>query len=157
MNGIDLKLPDHQATLALGSQLGSLIFGGAVVGLTGELGAGKTTLVSGIADGMGLEAGYTVSSPTYTIMQQYPCRAGGLCHLDLYRITGPEDLDSTGYRDFTGDDHVLVVEWPEREPHVLPTEHLAITIRHQEPGRSVHITAQGADYEKLLERLAAER
>jgi tRNA threonylcarbamoyladenosine biosynthesis protein TsaE len=142
--------PTPVEMLQLGNSVGSLVFEGAVIGLIGPLGAGKTTLARGIAEGMGIHEGYVVSSPTYTLMQIYPCRDKELYHLDLYRISGPDDLDSTGYRDATGEGRVLIVEWPDRVPSVLPRENLKIQIEYSGDGRNVRFMPAGKRYEKLV-------
>jgi len=148
------KIETPEAMVELGHLIGGALFDGAVVGLSGPLGAGKTTLARGIAAGMGMDEDYVVSSPTYTLLQSYPCTGRFLHHLDLYRITGPEDLDSTGHRDHVGGNAVLLVEWPEREPSVLPPENLVIRIEYCEEGREVTLQPSGARYEALVRTLA---
>lgn len=148
---VSVEAPEDM--VALGKYAGETVFDGAVIGLSGALGAGKTTLARGIAEGMGIDEDYVVSSPTYTIMQTYPCRDRLLHHLDLYRIMSPEDLDSTGYRDSIGGRMVLLVEWPEREPSVLPPENLVIRIEYTDAGRDVTFIPSGARYEELVERI----
>lgn len=137
----------------LGTQIGQNMFPGAVLGISGPLGAGKTTLARGIARGMEIDAGYVVSSPTYTLMQSYPCAMGQLHHLDLYRIGGPDDLESTGYRDHLGGETVLIIEWPEREPSVLPPENLLVVIDYRGEGREVTLVPSGDPYEELVEKI----
>lgn len=146
-----IRTPEEMAIL--GRRLGELLFDGAVIGLSGPLGAGKTTLARGIAEGMGLDEGYVVSSPTYTIMQSYPCSNRDLHHLDLYRIKSPDDLDSTGYRDCVGGNTVLLVEWPEKEPSVLPPDNLVVKIEYQEEEREVTLLPSGDRYDELMRRL----
>jgi tRNA threonylcarbamoyladenosine biosynthesis protein TsaE len=141
--------------LGLGKDIGCLIFEEAVIGLIGPLGAGKTTLARGIAEGMGISDGYIVSSPTYTIMQVYPCEKGELYHLDLYRISGPDDLDSTGYRDATGEGKVLIVEWADRVPTVLPRQNLEVHISYSGKGRDVRLVPVGYRYEQLVIEMMA--
>ena len=148
-----LSVETPEKMLALGQRLGEILFDGAVLGLSGPLGAGKTTLARGIAEGLGVDDGYVVSSPTYTIMQSYPCSERELHHLDLYRISSPDDLDSTGYRDHVGGNAVLIVEWPEREPSVLTLENLIVNIDYREEGRDVTLLPTGDLYEKLVEQL----
>lgn len=137
----------------LGKILGSNLFLGAVVGLSGPLGAGKTTLAGGIAEGLGIDSCYVVSSPTYTLLQTYPCLKGDLHHLDLYRIQGAVDLDSTGYRDHIDGNAVLLVEWPEKEPSVLPGENLLIQIDYKSDGREVNLVPSGERYRELVARV----
>jgi len=146
-----MATPDEM--VAFGIQIGKLLFDGAVIGLSGPMGAGKTTLASGIAAGMGIDENYVVSSPTYTIMQSYPCSEHELFHLDLYRIKSYDDLDSTGYRDHIGGNTVLVVEWPEREPSVLPPENLIVYIEYRDEGREVTFVPSGDLYEELAKRV----
>jgi tRNA threonylcarbamoyl adenosine modification protein YjeE len=152
-HGTRLLLETLEEMLALGQRLGAILFDGAVIGLSGPLGAGKTTLARGIADGMRIDDGYVVSSPTYTIMQSYPCLERELHHMDLYRITSSDDLDSTGYRDHVGGNAVLIVEWPEREPSVLTSEHLIVLIDYKDEGREVTFVPSGGLYEKLAKRV----
>lgn len=147
-----VAVPGADDMVRLGRMLGGNVFKGAVLGLRGPMGAGKTTLVSGLAQGMKIRQGYTVSSPTYTIMQRYPCLQGDLFHLDLYRITGFEDLESTGYRDAIGPEAVLVVEWVDREPEVLPAEHLLVELEYQNSGRLARFSPTGSRYTDMLAR-----
>lgn len=94
----------EEETLRLGEAIGKLLRGGEVICLVGQLGAGKTTLVRGIARGMGIVEGYQVRSPTFTLVNEYPTEKGTLLHADLYRV---RDLD---LGEFVGRG-VLVVEW----------------------------------------------
>lgn len=152
-NALSVSVKTPEDMIRLGVQIGRHLSEGTVVGLTGPLGAGKTTIARGIAEGLEIAEGYIVSSPTYTIMQVYPCSNLELYHLDLYRISGIEDLDSTGYRDASGKGKVLIVEWPDKEPSVLPEENLQIRIRYAEDGRDVSILATGSRYNRLLKEI----
>jgi len=145
-----LAIPSPQGMIGLGERIGRRLFEGSVVGLSGPLGAGKTTLVRGIAAGMGIDEGYLVSSPTYTVLQVYPCGKKELYHLDLYRIEGPEDLDSTGYREGMEKGRVLLIEWVEKIPSALPPEHLIILIEYSKAGRLVRLLPQGEKYTALV-------
>lgn len=105
-------------TRLIGESLGGLLRGGDIILLDGPLGAGKTTLVRSIATGMGIPAG-AVASPTFVLAHQYagpdPARPG-LVHIDAYRLTGPDDLDSMGWDRLIAQDppSAMVVEWAER-------------------------------------------
>jgi tRNA threonylcarbamoyladenosine biosynthesis protein TsaE len=103
-------------TEALGEDWGRAAESGLVIGLSGELGAGKTQLVKGLARGLGITA--RVHSPTFTLVNEY---AGGrlrLFHLDLYRLETPEQMHAAGLEDFLRPDGVTVVEWAERWPEL---------------------------------------
>lgn len=97
----------EEETIRLGELIGRALRGGEVICLYGPLGAGKTTLVKGIARGMGILEGYQVRSPTFTLVNEYPTQKGPLLHADLYRV-GHLDLD-----EFVGRG-VLVIEWADR-------------------------------------------
>jgi tRNA threonylcarbamoyladenosine biosynthesis protein TsaE len=155
--GRTIHIPQPEDMIRLGEMIGKRLSPGTVIGLIGPMGAGKTTLVRGIASGMGIEEGYIVSSPTYTLLQSYPCTRGELWHLDLYRVFGREDLDSTGYRDSMDGARVLVVEWADREPEVLPEEHLAVYIQYGPDGRTVTLDPRGVRYRDLVSALVAQR
>ena len=151
-----LHISDAETMVDLGATLGRHVFAGAIIGLMGPLGAGKTTLVRGVAAGMELKKGFVVSSPTYTILQSYPCREMELFHLDLYRVAGREDLDSTGYRDAIHDESVLIIEWIDREPDALPWENLQILLEYSNGGRTVTFLPNGKNYELLTTMVLEE-
>ncbi|MGI8609227.1 MAG: tRNA (adenosine(37)-N6)-threonylcarbamoyltransferase complex ATPase subunit type 1 TsaE [Candidatus Dormibacteria bacterium] len=109
-----LELPDLAATLDLGRRLGSAARAGDVVLLEGRLGAGKTALVRGIAEGLGSTD--EVLSPTFVLVRHYRGRLA-LVHADLYRLEDPRDVDRLGLLELA-DEGVLVVEWPERSPRL---------------------------------------
>jgi tRNA threonylcarbamoyladenosine biosynthesis protein TsaE len=138
-----------EQTRRVGMRLGGILQPGDVLGLVGDLGSGKTTLVQGVASGWGsLDP---VSSPTFVLVNVYrhPER-GRLFHLDAYRLNGPveaEDLDLTAMLD----SGPLVVEWAERIQKALPTEHLQVSMTYiDEDCRDMIISAHGVRYEQLL-------
>nr|WP_320191056.1 tRNA (adenosine(37)-N6)-threonylcarbamoyltransferase complex ATPase subunit type 1 TsaE [uncultured Desulfobacter sp.] len=81
--------------------------------LTGDLGCGKTCFVQGLAKGLNVDDGYYITSPTFTIMNEYPAEKMRLYHLDLYRLSDPDELDYIGIEDQVGQNSVTVVEWPK--------------------------------------------
>lgn len=109
-------------TRALGARLGPALQAGDVVLLSGELGAGKTHFVQGMARGLGFEG--NVSSKSFVIMGEYAGRVK-LYHADLYRLDDPQQVYDLAL-DEIARDGVLVVEWPERAGYVLPEEHLLV-------------------------------
>lgn len=108
-----------------GRQLAKELSSGSVVAFYGGMGMGKTAMVRGIADGLGLDA--EVSSPTFALVHHY----GGnppLVHFDMYRVTGWDDLYSTGFFDYMDDGAILVVEWSENIEAALPEQTVRIRI-----------------------------
>jgi len=117
-----------QQTKALGLALGKRLTPGMVVALTGDLGAGKTCLVQGVARGLGVPEDVPVTSPTFTFINEY-LGAIPLYHIDLYRISCIEDLDDIGFFECVHGRGASVIEWADRlEPGLLP-DHVAVDIQ----------------------------
>ena len=112
-------------TEALGERLAKCLSSGSVVALYGDLGAGKTALVRGMA--RGLEITESVSSPTFTIVNEYPGHPG-LFHFDLYRLKNAEELYAIGWEDYLDRDGVCVVEWSENAPEAFPEDTVRVYI-----------------------------
>ncbi|MDX1624954.1 MAG: tRNA (adenosine(37)-N6)-threonylcarbamoyltransferase complex ATPase subunit type 1 TsaE [Wenzhouxiangellaceae bacterium] len=123
--------------LALGARLGRELAGGQVVELAGDLGAGKTTLVRGMLRGLGFAG--RVKSPSYGLVEPYEIDDLDVFHLDLYRLSDPEELAFLGLDDLAGPGSVLLVEWPERGRGMLPAATRRIRIDDAETGRRVRI------------------
>jgi tRNA threonylcarbamoyladenosine biosynthesis protein TsaE len=103
---------------------------GTVVALEGDLGAGKTCFVRGLARGLGADPG-AVSSPTFVLEHRHPCGAGMLVHIDAYRIRSAEDLASIGWEELLASgEAVVAVEWPSRIAAALPAARVEVRIRH---------------------------
>ena len=120
-----------EETEAIGRELARSLKAGDVVTLTGELGAGKTTLTKGIAKGLGID-GY-VKSPSYTLINVYESGRLPLNHIDLYRIEGEIDLEGLGLEEYIYADGVSVIEWAERlSSDILPEEVIEVTISYIE-------------------------
>lgn len=129
MNNFTFISQGPQETYAFGKNLGETLRSGDVVGLSGELGAGKTCLAQGIARGLGIPEEYRITSPTFTIINEYPGRLI-LYHLDVYRLSGLRDLDEIGYEDCFNDKGVVVVEWAEKIREALPKGTLFILLTY---------------------------
>lgn len=122
---IHTQSPDE--TLALGATLGESLVGGMVIGLCGPLGAGKTQLVKGIAQGNAVADVRQVTSPTFTLLQEYSGRLT-LFHLDAYRLPSPAALAALGFDELIRPDSAVLVEWADRALPVLPATRLMIQI-----------------------------
>ena len=117
----------REETVALGGRLADALKTGRVVAFTGDLGAGKTAFVSGMARALGVEE--RVTSPTFTIVNEYEGGRLPLFHFDLYRLEGAEDLFDIGWDDYLDRGGVCAVEWSERAEEALPPETVRVTLR----------------------------
>jgi tRNA threonylcarbamoyladenosine biosynthesis protein TsaE len=129
MTNFDLISESPGDTLDIGRIIGENLTGGAVVALTGELGAGKTCLTQGIAKGLGIPEGYYVTSPTFTLINEYPGRIP-LYHMDVYRLSDSRELEDMGYEEYFYGDGVVVIEWAEKVDDIIPAEALSIKLEH---------------------------
>ena len=114
-----------EETWQVASGIAELLKPGLVVALHGDLGAGKTTFVQGLGLALGLHR--PVTSPTFTVCTEYATPAFKLVHMDLYRLTGPDDLLSIGYPEYLETGAVVAVEWPERGGDLIPPDALHVT------------------------------
>jgi tRNA threonylcarbamoyladenosine biosynthesis protein TsaE len=120
----------------LGQALSRLPLDGAVaVTLSGDLGAGKTTLVAGLLEALGHRG--PVRSPTYTLIEPYRLADRDIYHCDLYRLRHPQELDDLGLRELRAPGSVLLVEWPERAEGRLGATDLILHLTYQDSGRSI--------------------
>ena len=118
---MEIKIPSQSSedTFRIGAIIGSRADKGDVIALIGDLGTGKTRLTQGIAAGLEVPAVYPITSPTFTLINEYPGRFV-LYHFDIYRLEGSKDLEDMGYEDYFYGDGVVVIEWAERIRDILP-------------------------------------
>jgi tRNA threonylcarbamoyladenosine biosynthesis protein TsaE len=114
-------------TIALGHRLARQLPSRAVILLIGNLGAGKTTMAKGIVEGLGAAAPEEVSSPTFTLIHEYG--GGRVYHIDLYRLDEPKQVATLGLDELFDRDAVILIEWGERFPQLLPAARIEILIR----------------------------
>ena len=138
-------------TEALGEALGRAARGGELIGLVGELGAGKTCLVRGLARGLGADPD-RVHSPSFITVTEYPGGRLPLVHVDLYRLADPL-AEELSLREALYGEGVAAVEWFDRMVAVAGDEHLVVTLRHAgHESRTIRLEARGGRHERLLER-----
>jgi tRNA threonylcarbamoyladenosine biosynthesis protein TsaE len=139
-------------TERLGHVIGTCLEAGDIVALYGQLGTGKTTLVRGVAAGVGAAPQY-VSSPTFVLIHEYHGRLR-LAHADLYRISSATDLLHTGLADYFDDATATVIEWAEKAETEIPLDRLDIHLSHdREATRTLVMSAVGPHGSRLLARI----
>jgi len=119
-------LSDDGATAALGQQLARELKPGDLVLLSGELGAGKTTLARALIRERVGDAGMEVPSPSFALVQPYEVAGQVILHADLYRIADPREVDELGL--FDSPDAIVLVEWPERDPELMSRDAMVVTL-----------------------------
>ena len=127
------------ATWRLAAQLAAQLPDGGVVALQGELGAGKTTFVQGLARALGITR--PVTSPTFTLVGEDPGDRLLLVHMDLFRLRSPDDLLTIGFQEYLDRKALIAVEWPERAGDLLPQETIwvKITLTQEEKTRVIEV------------------
>ncbi len=114
-------------TIALGEKIGKKLSKGDVIAFKGDLGAGKTTITRGISMGLGL--GDNVTSPTFSLVNEYRGKEKSLIHFDMYRITNSDDVELTGFWDYIEEGCILAVEWSENISDVIPKNSIVISFK----------------------------
>jgi tRNA threonylcarbamoyladenosine biosynthesis protein TsaE len=151
----ELIAPDTAATLGVGASLAAALDPAPaapfVIGLRGELGAGKTTLVRGFLRALGIAG--TVRSPTFTLLESYSPGPLEIAHLDLYRLQSPQEIELLGVRELLQPGRVFLIEWPERGQGALPLADLEAELSVANPGRRIAIRALSTAGKRVLSRL----
>jgi len=127
-------------TIAFGRTLAALLAPPKLVLLRGDLGAGKTTLVKGIAAAFEAAAEEDVTSPTFTLVHEYRGPRANLYHIDLYRVDTPRELETLGLDDLRSENSILLIEWGEKFPRLLRERDVEISLeREGETARRIRI------------------
>jgi tRNA threonylcarbamoyladenosine biosynthesis protein TsaE len=143
----------REQTLEVGRLIGAILERGDIVALIGELGSGKTCLTQGMAKGLGVEENVPVVSPTFTLINEYPGKIP-LIHLDVYRLSGPRDLEDMGYEEYFEGGGIVVIEWAEKIRDILPAKTLFISMRYiDENTREMILEGPGEKIRKLEQLL----
>jgi tRNA threonylcarbamoyladenosine biosynthesis protein TsaE len=153
---IKIESANHDDTVQLGRLLAGILEPGTVIALIGDLGAGKTTLVKGIASGLlGIDE-REVTSPTFTIVQEYS-GAVPLYHIDAYRLDGAHDLEAVGFDDCIDGSGATVIEWADRISEALPEGTIVVTIEQpDEKHRCFRLQAATAQQADMIARIAGQ-
>jgi tRNA threonylcarbamoyladenosine biosynthesis protein TsaE len=154
---VQLQTHSPQETLELGQRLGRSLSGGLVIALVGDLGAGKTQFVKGVASGNGATDPKQVTSPTFTLINEYEGQRT-LIHIDTYRLKGSAELVALGFDEFIAEDAVVAVEWADRVCEAIPEDHLRIEVESiDENTRRLSFSAMGASAVACLESFNANQ
>jgi len=145
------SLKDESETIALGAKMASVLIGGEIIFLKGELGAGKTTFVRGLLNALGHSG--TVKSPTYTLIEPYSIAGIDVYHFDLYRINDPEELEAMGIRDYCDGEAICLFEWPEQGADVLPEADIVLFLSQVTSGREVEFRPNSVTGENILKSI----
>lgn len=149
---IDTSLADEAATVRLGAALARSLPSdsrGLLLSLSGEVGAGKTTLIRAMLRELG-HAG-PVPSPTYTLVEPYDVAGRIVYHVDLYRLSEPGELEFIGWSDLR--EGLLLVEWPERAKALTAPADIAVELRYAKVGRKARLVSTGARGDAWLDRV----
>jgi tRNA threonylcarbamoyladenosine biosynthesis protein TsaE len=139
-SALKFETSSEEETQAAGREIAGRLPPHCVVLLTGELGAGKTTLSKGLVEGLGAARADDVSSPTFTLIHEYGDPVS-VYHVDLYRLDSAEEARRLGLEDLLEQRAIVLIEWGERFPEILPDERIEIQLRHAgENRRKIEIT-----------------
>jgi tRNA threonylcarbamoyladenosine biosynthesis protein TsaE len=149
---IELTATTPEDTMAVGEAVASLIREGDALALTGELGAGKTTFVRGVARALGFDG--AVASPTFTLVREYQGRVR-IYHVDVYRLERVQEVLDLGLDEMAAEGGVLLVEWGDAVEGFLPDDHLLaeITVVGEGDARRIVVTGVGPSWATRWERL----
>ena len=130
-------LADFDATNLLGESLGKAALAGEVIALVGDLGSGKTTMTQGIVRSLGYKS--EVTSPTFSLVQEYRGGRLDVFHFDFYRVESDHELLDLGWDDYLEQGGLVIVEWPALFPHLLPEGTIWIQLTNENDGRLAKI------------------
>ena len=143
----------YEHTDRLGQMIGRMLRGGETIALYGPLGAGKTALVRGIAQGLGASP-LVVTSPTFVVIHEYDQGRLPLTHVDLYRIRTPSELESTGLIEYFSGQTVTAIEWADKGFTALPQDRIDIRMNHRTArSRTIQLCATKSKSSQFLSRL----
>lgn len=152
-DNFEITTDSVESTKRLGEKIGSLVNIRTVFALTGELGSGKTSFVQGLAKGIDVPDNYYITSPSFTLINEYPGRYR-LFHIDLYRIEDSNDFENIGLYEVLEENGVIAIEWADKLSEELLSECVTIQLEiSNENSRKISITAYGLEGISLLRRL----
>ncbi|HRS83766.1 MAG TPA: tRNA (adenosine(37)-N6)-threonylcarbamoyltransferase complex ATPase subunit type 1 TsaE [Smithellaceae bacterium] len=158
MNRVILEMESENAgqTFDLGFSIGKRAANGDVFALSGELGTGKTCFTGGLARGLGVGEDYAVTSPTFTLINEYPGRCR-LFHCDVYRLNQAAELEDLGFDEYLSGKGVTAVEWAEKIPDALPPDAVWVSFTYEDENRrKIRISGPAQRVRDLLQDISRE-
>ncbi|MBY0755799.1 tRNA (adenosine(37)-N6)-threonylcarbamoyltransferase complex ATPase subunit type 1 TsaE [Clostridium sardiniense] len=150
---MEFEVNSIEETTNLGVALGRLLNSGDIICLTGDLGTGKTHITKGISRGLGITD--NITSPTFTIVNEYDSGRLKLYHFDVYRVSDPDEIYAIGFDDYIFGDGVSIIEWANYIEEILPSDYLHIYIQKDltkgENYRKIMVTPYGEKYSYVKE------
>ncbi len=134
-----IDLPTERASEEVAARLASCLVSPLVLAFSGEIGAGKTTLIRAMLRSLGVTS--AIKSPTFSLVETYQVNHLQIHHFDLYRVQDENELDYIGFRDYFSDDAVCCIEWPERVVSCLDNADISFSLNLKGVGREMHIHA----------------
>lgn len=158
MNKVVIEMESENAgqTFAFGFSVGKRAADGDIFALSGELGSGKTCFTGGLARGLGIGEDYAITSPTFTLINEYSGRCR-LYHCDVYRLDASGDLEDLGFDEYLSGKGVMAIEWAEKIEDVLPPDAIAISFLYlDENRRKIRINGPRERVRDLLQDISRE-
>ncbi len=149
---IEIISNSPEQTIEIARHIGEKLKGGALLALSGELGSGKTCFTKGLALGLGVGTEYQVTSPTFTLINEYPARCK-LYHFDVYRLSSYSELEDLGFDEYLEDDGVVVIEWAEKIAELIPPDSIFINFEYfDENSRKMIIRGLKSRLNELIDK-----
>jgi tRNA threonylcarbamoyladenosine biosynthesis protein TsaE len=145
---VNFLLQDEAATAEFAANLAAEVQHIQLITLSGDLGAGKTTLVRALLGALGYSG--RVKSPTFTLVEPYKINARPVYHFDLYRLAHPDELEYLGFTDYLENEALCLIEWPERAAGALPRGDLELTLYHRKLGRKLMVDGGTSSGERII-------
>lgn len=153
---IEIISGSAQKTMEVARLLGAKLRKGDILALSGELGSGKTCFTAGLARGLGVSESYQITSPTFTLINEYKARCN-LYHFDLYRLNGYSEFEDLGYEEYFSSEGVVVIEWAEKIAEILPKSAFFIKFDYvDESSRKINIQGPKRRLKELARDIGME-